>query len=121
DPAERLRVHVHDAVKLLAELAAALDADGEGVRERFAATIEDVAGRFPGLLAGIRPGRGGALDPEPLIERALALPPERHADVREALAALADYLEFEVKNHPAIADSDAVLQSVEPLRAKLRA
>lgn len=121
DPAERLRVHVHDAVKLLAELAAALDADGEGVRERFAATIEDVAGRFPGLLAGIRPGRGGALDPEPLIERALALPPERHTDVREALAALADYLEFEVKNHPAIADSDAVLQSVEPLRAKLRA
>jgi len=123
DPAERLRVHVQDAVKLLGELAAAVDAvaGGDGLAERFAGTIEEVAGRFPGLLAGVRPGRGGALDPELLIERALALPPERHADVREALAALADYLEFEVKNHPAIADSDAVLRSVEPLRAKLHA
>jgi len=123
DPSERLRAHVQDAVKLLGELAAALDAvaGGDGLRERFAGTIEEVAGRFPGLLAGVRPGRGAALDPELLIERALALPPERHGDVREALGALADYLEFEVKNHPAIADSDAVLRSVEPLRAKLHA
>jgi hypothetical protein len=123
DPGERLRAHVQDAVKLLGELAAALDAvsGGDGLRERFASTIEEVAGRFPGLLAGVRPGRGAALDPELLIERALALPPERHGDVREALGALADYLEFEVKNHPAIADPDAVLRSVEPLRAKLHA
>jgi hypothetical protein len=123
DPAERLRVHVQDAVKLLGELAAAVDAvaGGDGLRERFAGTVEEVAGRFPGLLAGVRPGRGAALDPELLIERALALPPERYGDVREALAALADYLEFEVKNHPAIADPDAVLRSVEPLRARLRA
>jgi hypothetical protein len=122
DPAERLRAHVQDAVKLLGELAAAVSAcgDGEGLRERFAGTVEEVAGRFPGLLAGVRPGRGAALDPDVLLERALALPPERHGDVREALAALADYLEFEVKNHPGIADADAVLRSVEPLRAKLR-
>lgn len=123
DPAERLRVHVQEAVKLLGELAAAVDAvsGGDGLRERFAGTIEEVAGRFPGLLAGVRPGRGAALDPDVLLERALALPPERHGDVRDALAALADYLEFEVKNHPGIADPDAVLRSVEPLRAKLLA
>ncbi|MEB2346851.1 MAG: DUF4388 domain-containing protein [Deltaproteobacteria bacterium] len=123
DPGERLRAHVQDAVKLLGELAAALDAvaGGDGLRERFAGTVEEVAGRFPGLLAGVRPGRGATLDSELLIERALALPPERQGDVREALAALADYLEFEVKNHPAIADADAVLRSVEPLRAKLLA
>ena len=123
DPSERLRVHVQDAVKLLGELAAAVDAadDGEGLRERFAGTIEEVAGRFPGLLAGVRPGRGAALDPDLLLERALALPPERYGDARDALAALADYLEFEVKNHPGIADPDAVLRSVEPLRATLLA
>lgn len=122
DPGERLRAHVQDVVKLLGELAAAVDgAGGDGLRERFAGMVEEVAGRFPGLLAGVRPGRGAALDPELLIERALALPPERHGDVREALAALVDYLEFEVKNHPGIADPDGVLQSVEPLRAKLRA
>jgi hypothetical protein len=122
DPSERLRAHVQDVVKLLGELAAAVDgAGGDGLRERFAGMVEEVAGRFPGLLAGVRPGRGAALDPELLIERALALPPERHGDVREAFAALVDYLEFEVKNHPGIADPDGVLRSVEPLRAKLRA
>jgi hypothetical protein len=123
DPTERLRVHVQEAVKLLGELAAAIAAagDGEALRERFAGTIEEVAGRYPGLLAGVRPGRGAALDPDLLLERALSLPPERHGDVRDALAALADYLEFEVKNHPGVAAPDAVLRSVEPLRAKLLA
>lgn len=123
DPTERLRTHVQEAVKLLGELAAAIAAagDGEGLRERFAGTIEEVAGRYPGLLAGVRPGRGAALDPDLLLERALALPLERHGDVRDALAALADYLEFEVKNHPGVAAPDAVLRSVEALRAKLLA
>jgi hypothetical protein len=122
DPAERLRAHVQDAVKLLGELAAAVVAaeGSDRLSERFAATVEEVAGRFPGLLAGVCPGRGGALDPERLIERALALPPERHGDVRDALATLADYLEFEVKNHPGVVDPDAVLRSVEPLRARLQ-
>jgi hypothetical protein len=122
DPAERLRAHVQDAVKLLGELAAAVVAaeGSDRLSERFAGMVEEVAGRFPGLLAGMRPGRGGALDPERLIERALALPPERHGDVRDALATLADYLEFEVKNHPGVADPEAVLRSVEPLRARLQ-
>ena len=122
DPGERLRSQVQDAVKLLGELAAVLVAAEEAdcVAERFAVLIEEVAERFPGLLAGVRPGPGATLDPELLIGRALALPPDRFGDVREALAALIDYLEFEVKNHPDIADPDAVLRSVEVLRATLR-
>jgi hypothetical protein len=122
EPGERLRAHVHDAVKLLGELGGAIAAaeGGEALRERFEAMIEELAARFPGLLAGIRPGAAATLDPEVLIERALALPPERHGDVREALAALVDYLEFEVKNHPAL-DADAVLRAGEPLRARLHA
>ena len=122
DPRERLRSQVQGAVKLLGELAAVLVAADEAdrVTERFAVLIEEVAERFPGLLAGVRPGPGATLDPELLIGRALALPPDRFGDVREALAALIDYLEFEVKNHPDIADPDAVLRSVELLRATLR-
>ncbi len=123
DPREQLRSQVQDSVKLLGELAAVLvAADGaERVAERFGQLIEEVAGRFPGLLAGIRPGPGAGLDPELLIGRALALPADRSSDVREALAALIDYLEFEVKNHADIEDPDAVLRSVEALRATLRA
>ncbi len=122
DPGERLRCQVQDAVKLLGELAAVLvAADGaDRVAERFGHLIEEVAERFPGLLAGLRPGPAATLDPELLIERALALPPDRYGDVREALAALIDYLEFEVKNHPDVADPDGVLRSVEALRATLR-
>jgi hypothetical protein len=37
-----------------------------------------------------------------------------------ALGALGDYLEFELKNHPGVADADAVFHAVAPLRAKLR-
>jgi len=123
DPAERLRAYVHDAVKLLGELAAAIAAaEGpEHLPERFAGAVEEVASRFPGLLAGIRPGPGGVLDPDVLIERALGLAGARSHDVRDALTSLIDYLEFEVKNHPRIQDADGVLRSVAPLRARLLA
>jgi len=123
DPAERLRAYVHDAVKLLGELAAAIAAvEGpEHLPERFAGAVEEVASRFPGLLAGVRPGPGGVLDPDVLIERALGLAGERSHDVRDAFTSLIDYLEFEVKNHPRIADANGVLRSVAPLRARLLA
>ena len=123
DPAERLRAYVHDAVKLLGELAAAIaEVEGpEHLPERFAGAVEEVASRFPGLLAGVRPGPGGVLDPDLLIERALAFAGERSQDVRDALGSLIDYLEFEVKNHPRIEDPDAVLERVASLRARLLA
>ena len=121
DPAERLRAYVHDAVKLLGELAAAIaEVEGpEQLPERFAGAIEEVALRFPGLLAGVRPGPGGVLDPDLLIERALALAHEHGQGVRDALGALIDYLEFEVKNHPRIGDPEEVLGRVGALRARL--
>jgi hypothetical protein len=60
------------------------------------------------------------LDPEILIERAQQMPAERADDIRGALRALVDYLEFELKNHPGVANADAVLRAVAPLRARLR-
>ena len=123
DPGRGLRALVEDATKALRALVAAIAAaeGDDSIDARFAGAVEEVAARFPGLLAGVEPGHGGALDPEILIARALALPPERQGDVREALGALSDYLEFEVKNHRRLPDADAVLRAVEPLRARLHA
>jgi hypothetical protein len=120
DPADRLRVYVHETVERLGELGAAIAVvDGmDRFSERFGGLIEEVAERFPGLLAGVRPGPGALLDSELLIERAVALPAERQGDVREALGALVDYLEFEVKNHPNVERPDQVLN--RPQRCALR-
>lgn len=122
DPSERLRAHVQQAVKLLSELAAPIVA-AEGaaaLRERFRSAVEEVASRHPGLLAGVEPGADATLDPEVLVERALALAPEGSRQVYEALDALLDYLEFELKNHPGVKDGEAALRLLTPLRANLR-
>jgi hypothetical protein len=121
-PAERLRERVEEYARLIAALAAPIVAvEGQAApRERFTKAIEEVATRYPGLLAGIVPGEGATLAPAPLVERALALPADSEPDVGDALAAIVDYLEFELKNVPGV-DADAVLASVAPLRAKLRA
>lgn len=122
DPAERLRTRVQQAAKLLAELAAPIVA-AEGpaaLRERFRSAVEEVAARHPGLLAGVEPGPDATLDPEVLIERALALAPEGVRQVYDALDALLDYLEFELKNHPGVKDGEDALRLLVPLRASLR-
>jgi hypothetical protein len=54
------------------------------------------------------------------VERALALAPEGARQVHDALDALLDYLEFELRNHPGVKDSDATLDLLAPLRASLR-
>jgi hypothetical protein len=122
EPAEALRVHVEGSVRLLTALMAPIvAAEGEAApRERFGKAIEEVAARYPGLLAGVAPGAGASLDPEVLVARALELPEGSSQGVHDALAALVDYLEFELKNHPGIATADSVLHAVAPLRAKLR-
>ncbi len=122
EPAERLRTHVEESVRLLGALIAPIvAAEGEAApRERFAKAIEEVATRYPGLLAGVAPGPQATLDTEALVARALALPAGTAHDIHDALAALVDYLEFELKNHPGVAAADAVLQAVAPLRATLR-
>jgi hypothetical protein len=120
--ADRLRERVRRAARAIGELAAPIvSAEGEDrLRERFRGALEEVAARYPGLLDGIQPGPGVALDAEALVERALAQPPERARQLCEALGALLDYLEFELKNHPAVGDVDDALQAVAPLRATLR-
>jgi hypothetical protein len=119
EAAERLREGVARLAKLLGELAAPIVAvDGAaGLRERLGRTLEEVAGRFPALLAGIALGERATIDPELLIERALRLDGDREEQVAAALGELVAYLEFELKNHPGVADPDPILDALAPLRA----
>lgn len=119
---DRLRARVERAVELLAELAAPIiAAEGpEALRERFRSAVEEVASRHPGLLAGVEPGPAATLDAAVLVERALALPREGARQVHDALGALLDYLEFELRNHPGVKDAEEALRVLAPLRASLR-
>lgn len=119
----RVRACVADHVKLVAELAApilAVEGDTD-LRQRLARILDEAAARHPDLLRGLAVHAGAALDPELLAERAVALPGDRVAEVASALGELTAYLEFELKNHPAIRDPDRVLAALAPLRARLEA
>jgi hypothetical protein len=107
--------------KLLAELAAPIVAveGGEALRARLQRVADEAARRFPEILGDLALGRGGALDPEAVAERALRFPGDRDREVRLALGELVAYLEFELVNHPRIPDPDAFLEALEPLRASL--
>jgi hypothetical protein len=122
EPAGAVRTLVEESVQLLGALVAPIvAAEGEAApRERLAKAIEEAAARYPRLLSGISPGAGARLDADGLIERALALPAEHANETHLALGALLDYLEFELKNHPGVANADAVLHAIAPLRAKLQ-
>jgi hypothetical protein len=120
EAAERVREAVARLAKLIGALVAPLVAaeGAAGVRERLGRTLDEVAGRFPTLLAGVALGEAASLDPEPLIERALRLPGEdREEQVASALGELVAYLEFEIKNHPRIEDPDRLLEALAPLRS----
>jgi len=119
----RVRACVADHAKLLSELAApilAVEGDTD-LRERLARVLDEAGVRHPELLRGLALHAGAALDPESLAERALALTGDRVARVAAALGELTAYLEFELKNHPAIRDADRVLAALAPLRARLEA
>lgn len=119
--AECLRLSVHAHLKLIAELAGPIVAaeGADGLRERFGRVLEEIAHRHPALLAGVPVGPVATLDPGPVVLRALALPGDRHEQVRAALGELVSYLEFELKNHPEIADATPYLEAAETLRADL--
>ena len=89
----------------------------DGIRDRLGRILDETAGRFPALLTGVAPSPDPGLDPEPLIERALKLPGNREEQVALALGELVSYLEFELKNHPGIDDSEAFLAGLAELRA----
>lgn len=116
--AQALRSRVKAFTALLAELAAAVMAveGGDAVRERLERVLDDATGRFPALLTGIGLGEGASLDPEALVDRALKLPGDREEQLIGALGELVAYLEFEIKNHPAIEAPDRLLASLADLR-----
>jgi hypothetical protein len=116
--AEALHGRVKAFTALVAELGAVIAAAerGAGVRERLERVLDDATGRFPALLTGISFGDGLGLDPEALVDRALKLPGDREDQLAGALGELVAYLEFEIKNHPAIDDPDSVLASLSELR-----
>jgi hypothetical protein len=89
------------------------------VRLRLADVARDAATRHPQLLGGLELGPGGAIDPGPLLERALCFPGNRLREVREALGELVAYCEFELSNHPKVKHADEFLDAVEGLRARL--
>jgi hypothetical protein len=121
DTGETLRETVWLYVKLLAELAAPIVAmeGGDGVQERVQRVVDEASRRFPEILSGLCVGSGASVDPELLIERALRFPGEREREVRLALGELVSYLEFELLNHPKIADPESFLEGLEELRAQL--
>ena len=110
-------------MRLLAALVAPIvAAEGEALpRERFGKAIEEVATRYPGLLAGVAPGRRRLRSiPSRWSSARSRCPKAAPTTSHDALGALVDYLEFELKNHPGVANADAVLHAVAPLRATLR-
>jgi DNA-binding transcriptional ArsR family regulator len=122
DPAEAVRERVRRAAQAIEELVAPIVAveGAEPLRERFRGALEEVAARYPGVLDGVQPSAAATLEAEVLLERASALTPERSRELGEALGALLDYLEFELKNHPGVRGGDEALQAVAPLRATFR-
>ena len=119
---DAVRELVADHVKLLAELVSPLVAvDGAAsVMERIAAVVRDGAEQFPELFSGLAIGAGAVLDPDELKERSLRLAGDRSAQVSQALGELVAYVEFELMNHPGIADPQQYLEALESLRARIR-
>jgi hypothetical protein len=121
DADAQLRESVRGHAQLLAELTAPVVAveGAEPVRLRLTDVARDAATRHPQLLGGLELGPGGAIDPGPLLERALCFPGNRLREVREALGELVAYCEFELSNHPKVKHADEFLDAVEGLRARL--
>ncbi len=118
---EAVRECVRLHIKLLTEFTAPIVAveGAEGIRDRLQRIADDAAERYPELLSDLVVGQGGVLDPDVLIQRALAYPGEREREVRLALGELVSYLEFELMNHPNIARPDEFLEGMEGLRSQL--
>lgn len=96
----------------LARLIAEADGDDAGILDRLTRILDDATGHFPALLTGVRFGPEAGLDVEMLVDRASKLPGDREDQLVAALGELVAYLEFEVKNHPAISDPDRCLETL---------
>jgi len=121
DARQRLEGWLCEANRCIAAFVDGIDAadDGNGARDRFATAIEEVAVRFPGVLANVGMPAAGSFPLEAVVERARELPADACGDVYAAVVALVDYLEFEAKNHPGLDAADVLLRKSEALRAKM--
>ncbi len=119
DDVVREAVSLH--CKLIFELTAPLVAvDGpQAVAERINRIVEESVARGRKLFAGLAFDARAGLDPSQVEHRALRLPGDRVREVDEALGELVAYLEFELRNHPRIADATPFLEAVDSLRAML--
>jgi hypothetical protein len=118
---EPVRRSVNAHLKLISELTApivGLEGPG-GLRDRMSAVVLELSHRYPALLAGVAVGPSATLDPGPVTVRALAAAGDRRELVRAALGELVSYLEFELKNHPEIADAGPYLRAADALREEL--
>jgi len=104
--------------KLIGAMADALaKADGDrSVEARLARELHDVSARFPALLAGFELSKGGALDAQNLADRAAHVPEGGEDVLAAAMGELVTYLEFELMNHPQVADPAAALAGLGALR-----
>lgn len=118
---DSLRECVESHVKLLSELAAPIvDAEGsDHLRARLAEFTGFLSPRHPRLLRSLAFRRGGVVDPEDLVRRALRLPGDQEREVQLALGELVSYLEFELLNHPGIEDGASILEGLQGLRSRL--
>jgi len=119
--ADPIRECITEHLKVMAELVMPIVAveSAEGISERISGVVAEAAHHYPELLADLEVGRGGAIDPEVLIERARRFPGEREREVRLALGELISYLEFEILNHPGLTDPEEFLESIAELRTRL--
>jgi hypothetical protein len=118
---DSLRECVEAHVKLLSELAAPIvDAEGsDHLRARLAEFTGFISPRHPRLLRSLVFRRGGVVDPEDLIRRALRVPGDQEREVQLALGELVSYLEFELLNHPGIEEGASILEGLRGLRSRL--
>jgi hypothetical protein len=69
------------------------------------------------LLAGVEVAEEGeAFEAATLADRAARLPDPGGDALAAALGELVAYLEFELVNHPKLADASGVMRGLEPLR-----
>ena len=118
---EEVRRSVRAHLKIVAALAAPIvSVEGPGpLWQRFGRVMEELSHRYPAILAGAALSPDATLDPDPLMARALGVAGDPLEQVRVALGELVSYLEFELKNHPAIADATPHLAGADALRAEL--
>ncbi len=117
----QIRSLVTDYAKLLGELVLPLVAleGASGIRGRLGEVLADTAEHHPELLEDVGLNEMAMLDPEAMIERALQIDGDAEETINLAMGELIAYLEFEVKNHPAIPEPEMILEGISDLRAKI--